>query len=99
LSLPQVVRQDFDLLKVGGRLCCSRHRNVKIKTAHPPSLLVPAQLESFLGELGRLVANMDAEILEDEDNVSAKLGENDREAGLELIDRTSALVGRLRKPQ
>jgi hypothetical protein len=78
---PPGTRQDFDLSKTSGEWRCSQHRDVAVKTKAKPATPKWDELESLLDDLGRFVANMDAD-------------EGDRVVTLELIDRMGALIGR-----
>jgi hypothetical protein len=54
-------RADFDLLKIRGQWLCSQHRDVAVEMRAEPAALKSAELESLLAELGRIVANMEAD--------------------------------------
>jgi hypothetical protein len=83
LALPEIVREDFDLLKIRGDYRCREHRDAAIATKAKPATKWD-KLESQLVELGRFVADME-------------LNENDRATALELIDRADDIIARLRR--
>jgi hypothetical protein len=95
LSLPEVVRQDFDLLKNDGQWRCSQHRKIKkirvegdeAKTRSKkssPSIAAIDDVASVLGRLSDVIANADFE---------------DGETGAaadSLVDEAQALLAQLR---
>jgi hypothetical protein len=102
LSLPRIVRADFDLHKESDGLWrCSQHRKAKAPRVCDPA---PAngkpldQLEGALGELGRLIANFDVDIFEgpESDDVSGEVDEQQQTAALELVGRATWLIQQLK---
>jgi hypothetical protein len=93
---PPGTRQDFDLRKIRGEWRCAQHRDVATDTKSKQASN-EAGLESLLAELGRLVANMGAEIVKDDDGEEyADDYEDERERALELVDRIGAGIARAR---
>jgi hypothetical protein len=97
IALPEIVRQDFDLRKIGDEWRCSQHRKIKKVKGDGDEAETPSKgkkslsrinavddLESALGKLSHHIANAGFEDVEDESVADA------------LVDEAQALLMRLR---
>jgi hypothetical protein len=84
LSLPTIVRRDFDMLKIRDRWRCSQHRKTKIagddgagsmETSKKPSSLIVeiVRVDSALGELSNFLASIEHDESEDDRAASVPL--------------------------
>jgi hypothetical protein len=98
LSLPEAVRQDFDLRKGGDGLWrCSQHRKAKAPRVCEPATANGKpldQLENALGGLRRLVFDLDDEDTS-EDAMLLLLA--NRQTALGLVDHAAGLIEQLKR--
>jgi hypothetical protein len=92
LSLPDVVRQTYDLRKGrGGWRCelCPRPRAPK----RQKSEFTFIRAEVLLGELARLIANMKVAVVEDDE---VTVDKDQRSEALELVESVQTIVAKLK---
>jgi hypothetical protein len=98
LSLPEIVRQTYQLARAGGEWRCEEHPAEQLEKTRGEGGKASGldRVAATLGELERVIADMGAEFVDNGSGENrAQVDEDDQARALELVGGLQTIVARL----